>query len=224
VPLVNVAEPQDRRGVLVTPRVPDPRFADGPTGRLLASRVQRPKALLVAEVYLVILVLAAGRLMLGALLVPGFLASPDNVPPLVVDAALSVPLAIVAFGLPICIVPFALAGTRLPGRVPWSWTPLAAAWLIVAFAEMPLASADFTAAVLMLGALPAVLIGSSLVYLRRIAGRPWKTRWTRRRTVLIAVAVVVIGAFWAVYLISGVIGMDFRFVLRPGMSIGPFAR
>ena len=204
------------------PKSPDPRFADGPTGRLLASRVRRPKALLVAEAYLVVVAVVVGRLILAGLLVPGFLASPDNVPPFVVGAALTGPLLVAAFGLPLCLVPFALAGTRLPGRVPWSWTLLAAAWLIVAFGEMAIASADFTAAVLMLGAFPAALIGSSLVYLRRIAGQPWKTKWTHRRTVAITAVVVAVSAFWAVYLISGVMGMDFRFMLRPGMGWAPF--
>lgn len=205
------------------PNPPDPRFADGPTGRLLASRVRRPRALLIAEAYLVVVGVVVGRLLLAGLLVPGFLASPDSVPPFVVDAALRGPLPVAAFGLPLCLVPFALAGTRLPGRVPWSWTLLAAAWLIVAFAEMAIASADFTAAVLMLGAFPAALIGSSLRYLRRIAGQPWEVGWSRRRRALTTVVVVVVCSFWAVYLISGVMGMDLRFVL-PNTYAGPFAR
>ncbi|HEY5629162.1 MAG TPA: hypothetical protein VIR16_06595 [Candidatus Limnocylindrales bacterium] len=192
----------------------DTRFADSEMGRLLATRVQRPKALLVAEVYLVLAVVAVVRLVLGALLVPGFLASTDNVPPFVVDAQLTVPLAVAALGLPICLAPLAIAGTRLPGRVPWSWTLVAALWLVIAFAEMVLASADFTATVFLVGAIPAALIGSSLVYLRRVAGQPWKVRWSRRRTVAITAVVVLVSAFWALYLISGVLGMDFRFVMR----------
>ncbi len=211
----------------MTPTSPDPRWADGPTGRLLASRVHRPRALLVAEVYLVVLALAVGRVILGGLLDPGFLSSADNVPPFVVDAALSGPLAVLAFGLPIVLVPFALAGTRLPGRVPWSWTLLAAAWLVIAFAETVVASTDFTAAVLLLGAIPAALIGSSLMYLRRVAGQPWKVKWSRRRTVAIVAVVVLVSAFWAVYLYSGVMGADFRFLLPPGLNsagFGPLSR
>jgi hypothetical protein len=208
----------------VTPQSPDARWSDGPTGRLLASRIHRPKALLVAEVYLVILALAVGRVILSGLLDPRFLSSPDNVAPFVVEARLTVPLAAAALGLPICLAPLAIAGTRLPGRVPWTWTILALAWLAIALAEMVLASADFTAAVLLAGAIPAALIGSSLVYLRRVAGQPWKVKWSRRRTVAIAAVVVLVSAFWAVYLIAGVLGMDFRFVLRPGITAGPFAR
>jgi hypothetical protein len=160
--------------------------------------------LLVADLLLVGIVLANGRVIAGALLVPGFLGDGSNVPPAVVDADLGVPSAVIAFGLPALLAALALFRARRPGRAPWTWSQLGAAWVILAFVEIPLASADLTAMVLVIGFLPAVLIGLQQSYLRRLAGEPREdARWSPLRRTLIVVTCTVVVAWLFGYLVVG---------------------
>lgn len=168
------------------------------------DRMRRPAMLLVADLVLAGIVLANVRLIAGALLVPGFLGDGSSVPPLVVDARLSVPSAVLAFGLPTIVAALALVRARRPGRAPWTWSQLGAAWIIVAFLEIPVASPDLTAMVLVVGFVPAVLIGLQQSFLRRLAGEPREDApWSplRRTLIVVTCAVVVLWLFG--YLVVG---------------------
>ena len=160
--------------------------------------------LLVADLLLAVILLANGRLIAGALLVPGFLADPSSVPPAVVDARLGVPSAVLAFGLPTILAALALFRARRPGRAPWTWSQLGAAWVVIAFVEIPLASADLTAMVLVIGFAPAVLIGLQQSYLRRLAGEPREpARWSPLRRALIVITCAVVVAWLFGYMVVG---------------------
>ncbi len=160
--------------------------------------------LLIADLLLVGILLANLRLIAGALLVPGFLGDRSNVPPAVVDAGLDVSSAVLAFGLPTLLAALALFRARRPRRAPWTWSQLGAAWVILAFLEIPLASADVTAMVLVIGFVPAVLIGIQQRYLRRLAGEPREAApWSPLRRTLILVTCAVVVAWLFGYLVVG---------------------
>jgi hypothetical protein len=165
---------------------------------------RRPRTLLVVDIILAAYLLVLARFLAGVLLVPGFLSDPSSVPPAVIDANLGVPAAVLAFGLPMILAALALFRARRPARSPWTWSQLAAAWIILAFAETPLASADLTAVVLVAGFVPAALIGNQQVYLRRLAGEPLEdARWSRRRRLLILATSATVVAWLFVYLTVG---------------------
>ncbi len=160
--------------------------------------------LLIADLLLAGILLANVRVISGALLVPGYLGDPLTVPPAVVDAHLGVPAAVLAFGLPTILAALALFRSRRPGRAPWTWSQLGAAWVILAFIEIPLASADLTAMVLVIGFVPAVLISLQQSFLRRIAGEPREdARWSPLRRTLILVTCAVVVAWLFGYLVVG---------------------
>ena len=160
--------------------------------------------LLIADLLLAVILLANTRVIAGAVLVPGFLDDPSSVPPAVVVARLGVPSAVLAFGLPTILAALALFRARRPGRAPWTWSQLGAAWVVTAFIEIPLASADLTAMVLVIGFVPAVLIGLQQSYLRRLAGEPREdARWSPLRRTLILVTCAVVVAWLFGYLVVG---------------------
>jgi hypothetical protein len=160
--------------------------------------------LLVADLLLIGILLANLRVIAGALFAPGFLGDPSSVPPAVVDARLGIPAAILAFGLPTILAALALFRARRPGRAPWTWSQLGAAWVVLAFVEIPLASPDLTAMVLVIGFVPAVLIGLQQSYLRRLAGEPREdARWSPLRRTLILVTCAVVIAWLFGYLVVG---------------------
>ena len=148
----------------------------------------------------------------------GFLADRGRVPPAVVDAGLDPLRATLAFGLPLVLVAVTEFRLRLPARATWPLTPLIVAWLVIAFAETAIASADLTAIVLAAGVIPAVLIGSHLGWLRRVAGRsPEGPRWTRLRRLLTMTAAIVVAAWTCVYLFLGMIEASGQVRLPPGL-------
>lgn len=168
------------------------------------DRDRRPVMLLVADLLLAGILLANGRLIAGALLVPGFLGDRSSVPPAVADAGLGPSSAVLAFGLPTILAALALFRSRRPGRAPWTWSQLGAAWIVLAFVEIPLASADLTAMVLVIGFVPAVLIGLQQSYLRRLAGEPREDApWSALRRTLILVTCAVVVAWLFGYLVAG---------------------
>ena len=144
--------------------------------------------------------------MIGALVEPGFLGDPASAPPAVVDAHLDVPRAVLAFGLPMLLSLLALARSWWPRRCAWTWSHLAAAWLVFAFAETALASPDVTIAVLGAGVIPAAAIGSSQIYFRRAVGLPWQAPpWTRRRRNLMIIVTVTVVTCVTVYVLLAVV-------------------
>lgn len=177
-----------------------------------ASR--RPRSLLAVDIYLLGLLLLLLYWLAGSLFRTGFLADPGSVPPLVVDARLDGTRALVAFGLPLALVAVTAIRVRFADRVTWSWTPLMAAWLVVAFAESLIADADFTASVLLLGLFPAMVIGHEQDYLRRAAGQsPEDIPWSPLRRWLTALIALIVVAWVAVYIISGV--LEIRDIFGP---------
>ena len=106
---------------------------------------------------------------------------------------------------------------RFADRATWPWTPLIVAWIVVAFAETVIATADFTATAFVLGSIPAALIGTHQRYLRRAAGQsPKPLPWTRPRRVLIVVVGAAIAIWVFAYLVIGVASISDFF--RPLVS------
>jgi len=184
----------------------------------------RPKALLLADLTLLGLFLMLGRWLIGGLLSAGFLADRHDVPPFVADAGLDSLHALVAFGPPLVLVVVTAYRLRFPDRATWPWTPLIVAWIVMAFAETVIATADFTATAFVLGFVPAALIGTHQRYLRRAAGQsPKPLPWTRRRRVMIVAAGAAIAIWVFAYLVIGVASIsDYFRPLLPGFF--PFPR
>ncbi len=171
-----------------------------------ASR--RPRSLLLVDLYLLGLLLILLYWLVGSLFVTGFLANRGTVPPLVVEAGLDPLRATIAFGVPLALVAVTAIRIRFASRVTWPWTPLIAAWLVVGFAESLFAGPDFTAAVLLLGAFPAVVIGHEQDYLRRAAGQsPDDIPWSPLRRRLTAIIALIVVIWIAAYIIGGVLGI-----------------
>ena len=192
--------------------------------RMRPDVYSRPKALLLADLALLGLFLMLGRWLIGGLLSAEFLTDNSNVPPFVANARLDTVHALLAFGLPMVVVAVTAYRLRFTGRATWPWTPLIVAWIVVAFAETVIATADFTATAFVLGSIPAALIGTHQRYLRRAAGQsPKPLPWTRRRRVLIVVAGAAIAIWVFAYLVIGVASIsDFFRPLSPGFF--PFPR
>lgn len=198
---------------------------ESPSERLEAMHRRRPRALLLGQALLIVEGLLLARLVVLALFDARALVDRAVVPPAIADARLGIAQGLFALGAPLVLILLTLASTLRPGRTPWTRTHLALAWVAVAFAAWPIASVDIAAAILLLGAPAAALLGaaSSLGYLRRSASEPPETRWSaRRRTGTILLAAVV-AVFIAGYLIVGVLGMWFRFPAVPGFQ-GWFGR
>jgi len=169
---------------------------------------RRPRSLLLVDLYLLVWFLILLYWLAGSLLIQGFLADPQRVPPFVVDAGLDLASALVAFGMPLALVALTAIRVRFAERVTWAWTPLTSAWLIAAFAESLVAGADFTAAVLLMGAFPAVVISHEQDYLRRAAGQsPEDARWSPLRRRLTAMIALVVVSWIVIYIISGVLAI-----------------
>jgi hypothetical protein len=183
-----------------------------PASRRYSKASRRPRTLLAVDIYLLGLLLVLLFWLLGSLFVTGFLADPGVVPPFVIDAQLDIVRAVAAFGLPLVLVGVTAIRVRFADRVTFAWTPMIAAWLIVAFAEWVIASADFTAGVLLLGAFPAVVIAHEQDYLRREAGQPPEdVRWSPLRRRLIALIALIVVIWVVAYIIAGVLGINDMF-------------
>ncbi len=205
----------------------------GSTTSLLARErrnSRRPRLLQVADVVLFVALATLAYWLAGTLLVPGFLADPALVPPFVVEAELDPIRAALVFGPLLALVAVTIYRLRFPARATWPWTPLIVAWLAIAFAAGAIASPDVTASILLIGGVPAVLVGNNQGYLRRQAGMdPRPERWSPLRRTLILVASVVVVAWLALYLLNGIItawnatlpdGLPF-FQQYPRAPIGP---
>ncbi len=192
--------------------------------RIRPDVYSRPKALLLADLTLLGLFLLIGRWLIGGLLSTEFLADNRNVPPFVANAGLDSLHAVLAFGLPLVLVVITAYRLRFADRATWPWTPLIVAWIVVAFAETVIATADFTATAFVLGSIPAALIGTHQRYLRRAAGQsPKPLPWTRRRRAVIVVAGAVVAIWIFAYLVIGVASIsDWFRPLLPGFF--PFPR
>jgi hypothetical protein len=181
----------------------------GSTTALLAGmrrQIRRPKLLLLADLILVLALLALAYWLVGALLIPGFLADPARVPPFVVEAQLDPVRAVLVLGPLLVLAAVTEYRLRFPARARWPWTPLIVGWLGVAIGAGVVASPDFAASILLIGGVPAVLIGNNQGYLRRQAGLdPRPERWSRLRRVLTVIAAVVVVAWLALYLLGGIL-------------------
>lgn len=193
---------------------------ESPGERLESMHRRRPRALLLGEALLLVDAVVVAGLVAAAVVDPGVLADPTVMPPAIADARLGTAQALVALGLPLVVILLTLATTLRPGRWPWTRTHLALAWVAVAFAAWPIASVDIAAAILLLGAPAAALVGapSSLGYLRRAAGEPVETRWSTRRRAGTMLLAAVVTVFIAGYLVLGVAAMWFRFPVVPGLG------
>ncbi len=194
------------------------------TGQAHSKVLRRPRSLLVADLFLVGMFVALARWLLGGLFVSGFLADPDSVPPFVVDAGLDGLQALLAFGLPLVLVAVTAFRLRFTHQARWPWTPLIIAWVGLAFVETPIASPDFTAAVFVVGAFPALLIGNHQRYLRQAAGLPWmEPRWSPLRRTLTLIGAIVVVVWIAAYFFGAVMSMmDMGFKLPDGTTSIPF--
>ncbi|MEO7229309.1 MAG: hypothetical protein ABIZ30_01810 [Candidatus Limnocylindrales bacterium] len=138
----------------------------------------RPRILLLADLYVTLIAVLLGRLLLGGLLVPGFLSDPGNVPPYLAAAALDAPHIVVGFGLPVVVAGLVLFRLRWPERLSLSWGDLGALWVLVALLETPVVDPTFTLALLLGAIIPAIVVGSAQSWFRadqqpaRISG-PW---------------------------------------------------
>jgi hypothetical protein len=178
------------------------------TARRFRKASRRPRSLLAVDLYLLALLLVLAYLLAASILTPGFLANPNSVPPAILDARLDTTRAVVAFLLPLALVAVTAVRVRFAEQVTWRWTPLMAAWLVVAFAESLVAGPDFTAIVLALGAFPAVVIGHEQDYLRRAAGQsPDDAPWSPLRRRLTAIIALIVVIWIAAYIIGGVLGI-----------------
>jgi hypothetical protein len=192
----------------------------------------RPRLLLVVDVYLLVLAVALTYWLIGSLLADGFGTDPAKVPPFVANAELDAVWIALALVLPLVLVAITGLRVRFASRLTWPWTPLIAAWLIVAFTESLIGGPDFTAAVLLLGVFPAVAISHEQDYLRREAGQsPVDAPWSPLRRRLTAIIALIVVAWVVVYVVAGVMGISDFFGPLPfgwpgvqlpgGVGVGP---
>jgi hypothetical protein len=167
---------------------------------------RRPKLLLVADVALGVAFVFLAYWLVGSLLVRGFLTDPGHVPPFVIEAGLEPVQAVLVLGPLLGLVAATEYRLRFPARATWLWTPLLVAWLGIAFAAGVIASPDFTASILLIGGVPAVLIGNNQGYLRRQAGLdPRPERWSPTRRIVTVIAALLVVAWLVVYGIGGIL-------------------
>ncbi len=170
--------------------------------------IPRPTLLLVADLYLLGLLVFLARWLVGSLLDPASLSDPSSAPPVIMDAQLDVARATLAFGLPLVLAAVTLFRLRFPERTGWPWTPLLASWIGLAFAETLIASPDFTATTFVVGVPPALLIAAHQTYLRRVSGQPpLAPPWTRRRRVLTVIVGLAVAIWVAAYVILAVVSI-----------------
>lgn len=195
---------------------------ESPAERLDAMHRRRPRALLLGEAILVLEAILLARLVVLVLLDPRVLADPSVVPPFAADASLGVAEGLFVLAGPLVLIAFTLGATRWPERVPWTRTQLGVAWVILAFAAMPIASVDFTVSILALGLVPAALIGSesSLTYLRWRAGESPQPRWSRRRRAGLVLLSTVVAVLVAAYMVDGAYQMTFQLPGRTSGGLG----
>jgi hypothetical protein len=186
--------------------LPEPGFWSAKHPTELRPAWRRSRWLLLTDAILVALAIALVRWLIGTVAVPGFLDTPDNVPPLIVDARLGMLEAAILFAASLALVVATASRLWLVSRLTWPWTPLLVAWLGLALAGYLLGSADIAAGVLACGAVPALTIGLNQRYLRHVAGQsPDAPPWTRLRRVLTLVTACVVAVFVVVYFFAAVL-------------------
>ncbi len=179
------------------------------TAHHFARASHRPRLLLFVDLYLLVLAVALTYWLIGSLLVDGFGTDPARVPPFVANAELDAVWMALALGLPLALVAVTGLRVRFARRLTWPWTPLIAAWLIVAFTESLIGGPDFAGAVLLLGVFPAVVISHEQDYLRREAGQsPVDAPWSPLRRRLTAIIALIVVAWVVVYVVAGVTGIS----------------
>lgn len=163
----------------------------------------RPRILLLADLYVTLIAVLLGRLLLGGLLVPGFLADPGNVPPYLAAAALDTSRILIGFGLPVMAAGLILVRLRWPERLSLTWGDLGTLWLAVAMLETPIVDPTFTLALLLGAVIPFIVVGSAQSWFRgdrepaRISGR-----WMRARRLMPRIAVLAALGWTVLYVVS----------------------
>ncbi len=176
--------------------------------RIRPDFYQRPRVLLIADLSLIALFVVLLRWLVGGLLSADFLTNLGGVPPLIADAHLDGLHALLAFAPAMALVALTAIRLWLPGRLTWPWSPLIAAWVVIAFSETIIATPDVTAAAFGAGLIPAVLIGTHQRYLRRAAGQsPNNPPWTRLHRNLTLIGSFAVTIWVVVYLVAGVISI-----------------
>ncbi len=163
----------------------------------------RPRILLLADLYVTLIAFLLGRLMLGGLLVPGFLTDPGNAPPYLAAASLDAPHIALGFGLPVMAAGLVLLRLRWPERLSLTWGDLGTLWLVVAMLESPAVDPTFTLALLLGAVVPAIVIGSAQAWFQedqqptRMSGP-----WMRARRLMPRIAVLAVMAWIVFYVIT----------------------
>ncbi len=163
----------------------------------------RPRILLLADLYVTLIAFLLGRLLLGGLLVPGFLTDPGNAPPYLAAASLDAPHIALGFGLPTLVAGLVLLRLRWPERLSLTWGDLGSLWVLVALVETPLVDSTFTFALLFGAVIPFIVVGSAQSWFRGDR-EPARTsgRWMRARRLMPRIAVLAALGWTVIYVIT----------------------